>query len=292
MDPILQNSVLNCNIPWPEVSYSKISRRNDIIPDSSNILELIQRLDGYKDHPVVAIDGQNGTTKSTFCNSLRRMYIKVNNLAPDITQGPTYNVSILRSIEYLLLQLKTTATDSIWDRCPYSNIIFYYVHYLMSKFKDTPIPASSESVWPIFAILAQNTNLSDTLHFCKTISNIPTIFFVCRDINYISRSMQRRAVETNSVTDLWNCKEFNYQMAQYHAYVWFGKLLDYPVFDLRDFFDNGFSINEMHVIIASKLDKTPKNPTCTVPDRCHSQQLIDKIEQLGDDILIYNQSRK
>nr|WDA64932.2 thymidylate kinase-like protein [Oryctes rhinoceros nudivirus] len=284
-------SIVNFNIGFPVCSYSDSSRRTYAAKPIS-ILDRLSVLDGWDKFDVIAIDGQNGTTKSTLCHRLMRHNQKINNICSEITCGPNYNFMPIRSLEYLFMQLYTESHDTVWDRCPYSNLIFYYVHHLMEHFKNTSIPADFETIWPIFNALAYNTNLSDTIYYTKSIKHIPTLFFVCSDIDYISKSLCLRAINTGSVNDLWNSKEYNYQMAQYHAYVWFGKLLDYPVFDLSDFLKDGYSIDDIHTMIASKIDKRPENPSCMLPDREDSQLLNSLLLPLDDDVLVYEYSKK
>lgn len=250
--------------------------------------EKLAVLDGWNSEDVIAIDGQNGTTKSTLCGKLSRVYRKINILAPDITCGSSYNYDPLRSFEYICFQLATTTHDSVWDRCIYSNLIFYYVHHLMAKFENTQIPDDVSEIWPIFTELAVNTQLSDTLDFCKSKNNMKALFLVCSDVEYLSTLLLQRARTSNEVNDLWNCKEYNYQMAQYHAYVWFGKTLGFPVFDLMDFINDGYSLGDMHVLLAHKIDRTPTNNDVVVP----MQSFATLMAPLSNDVLIYDYSKK
>lgn len=250
--------------------------------------EKLAMLDGWNLEDVIAIDGQNGTTKSTLCEKLSREYRKINDLAPDITCGSSYNHDTLCSFEYMCFQLATITHDSVWDRCCYSNLIFYYAHYLMGKFGDTQIPKDESKIWPIFTQLAVNTQLSDTLDFCKSKNNMKALFLVCSDIKYLSTILLQRARISNGANDLWNSKEYNYQMAQYHAYVWFGKALGFPVFDLMDFVNKGISLGEMHVILAHKIDRQPTNRDVVVPMRSFATMMAS----LSNDVLIYDYSKK
>lgn len=282
--------ILNYNIEYPLCFYSETSRRVNSIA-SLSLFEKLKSLDNWNNFDVIAIDGQNGTTKSTLCRALMRISRKINDLMPEITCGSNYNFDPIRSLEYMCMQLSIESHDSVWDRCVYSNLIFYYVHYLIYIFKDQQIPHDISKIWPIFNMLAQNTSLLHTIHFCKQLKDIPIIFFVCSDVDYISKSLCQRAVNTNNVNDLWNSKEFNYQMAQYHAYVWFGKLLDYPVFDLKDFLQEGYNISEIHTMIAAKIDRRPENDICILPDLTNFKLLTNLLEPLKNDVLIYDNSK-
>ncbi|ATY70241.1 GrBNV gp34-like protein [Tomelloso virus] len=195
-------------------------------------------------------------------------------------------------MEYMCLQLLVTSHDSVWDRCIYSNLIFYYVHNLMFKFQTKEIPHNVDIVWPILNSMAHDTNLLSTIDFCKRIKNIPTIFFVCRDVGRISESLFNRAISTNAVNDLWNCTEYNYQMAQYHVYLWFGKLCKFPVFDLMDFIEENYTIDDMHTMIASKIDRDVTTTECILPNRDAAKTLNDLLSPLADDVLIYDYSKK
>lgn len=291
IDRRLTLNIVNYNIEYPLCYYSYNSRRN-YVPKKISLTDKLKSLDGWNNFDTIAIDGQNGTTKSSLCKLLMRTYRKINDVIPEITCGSNYNFEPLRSMEYLCAQLSIESHDSVWDRCPYSNLIFYFVHQLMYEFRHRTIPKDAKSVWPILNKLALNTNLVNTINFCKTVKNIPTIFFVCLDVDYISNSLCQRAINTHSLNDLWNSKEYNYQMAQYHAYTWFGKLLNYPVFDLNDFFEEKFGINDMHTIIASKIDRPPQNNTCILPDRTHSKLLNTLLNPMMNDVLIYDYSKK
>lgn len=285
-------NILKFNIEYPICYYSESSRRNN--KAEMTLMDKLKLLSGWSEFSEIAIDGQNGTTKSTLCGKLNRKTIKINTCYPEITQGSDYNYDPKRAFEYMFLQASAKSPDSVWDRCMFSNLIFYFVHHLMGVFKNDPIPSDVSIVWPIFNTLASNVNLSNIIHYCKSIKNIPTMFFVCSDLEYISKSLYIRAIATNGLNDLWNSKEFNYQMAQYHSYVWCGHLFGYPVFDLVDFFKLGYNIYDMHTIIASKIDRQPKYSDSDVklPDIDSSKTLFKLLESMRDDVLMYDYSKK
>lgn len=278
-------------MPYPICEYSENSKRSNVALKLP-ILDQLEILNGWNEFNVIAVDGQNGTTKSSFVRHLRRTNKKVNDVLPDITCGSNYNFDPLRSIEYLFAQLSIKSHDSAWDRCHFSNLIFYYVHYLMFEFKNAAIPHDASIVWPILNKMAIDTNLVDVVDFCQRIKKVPTIFFVCRDVDWIGQSLMKRGMSTNNLNDIWNSKEYNYQMAQYHAYSWFGKLIGSPVFDISDFLENNYTIGDMHTMIAAKIDKNVDNLDFSLPDRTPSKELAKLLVPYENDVLIYDYSKK
>lgn len=300
MTDTVARKILNYNIPYPICRYSENSRRvqsHDCT--KQNIYELLSALDGWNTRSEISIDGVNGSGKSSLAQSTNRIYRKINLINPGITCGSEYNYDPLKSLQYMCLQQLITAPKSIWDRCAYSNLIFYFVHHLMYMFRDdSPIPDDQATVWGIFNTMAIDINLSKIITFMKSIKNIPTLFIVCRNLDLIGLSLKNR----KSLNDTWNAKEYNYQKAQYHAYMYFGKILEIPVFDIMDFVEQGYTLGDMQLAIINKINLPPESaPTkddlnfknIVVPNIEHSNELSSQIAKLGgDNMLIYEFSNK
>ena len=62
----------------------------------------------------------------------------------------------------------------VWDRCRYSNLIFYYIHYLMGVYEKEPMPGPDDEK-PILYInnLALGTGLFKTLPYMEDICADP-----------------------------------------------------------------------------------------------------------------------
>ncbi|AYP97932.1 guanosine monophosphate kinase [Mauternbach virus] len=311
-------SIINYNISMPKCDYSINSRRKQDLDSTlapttnptmttmapmskvktigSNIRLQLEQLNGWNDFSEIAIDGQNGTTKSSISKTLNRKYLKINEIFPRVSCGSDYNHRPLKSIDYMFIQLAIKSENSIWDRCVYSNLIFYYIHHLMYKFANTSIPNDDSIVWPILNNMALDTGLLDTLAYTQSKKSIPTIFLVCSNVDLIGESLRYRGIHTYSVNDIWNSKEYNYQMAQYHVYRWFGKILNYPTFDIVDFFTDGLTVDDIHILISSKINTPQKNENDDnlkyIPDVKKYDEFEDIISMYNDDILIFEHSRK
>jgi len=303
---------MNYNISMPKCYYSINSRRKQDLDDitstprsstltstsklGNNIRFQLEQLNGWNKFSEIAIDGQNGTTKSSISKNLNRKYLKINEIFPRVSCGSDYNHRPLKSIDYMFIQLMIKSENSIWDRCVYSNLIFYYVHHLMYKFAETSIPNDESIIWPILNNMALDTCLLDTLAYTQNKKSIPTIFLVCSNVDLIGESLRSRGINTNSINDIWNSKEYNYQMAQYHVYRWFGKILQYPTFDIVDFFKEGLTVDDMHILIASKINTPAKNENDDnlkfIPNLEKYDAFEDIISMYNNDILIYEHSRK
>lgn len=266
-------------------------------------------LDNWHKYPVVSIDGQNGTTKSTLAKSLRnRHLLKINDLMPDITSGSDYNHHVLKSLEYMYGQVcyqphkNPDFSDKyiVWDRCCFSNMIFYFIHQLMAHYMHTTIPMDYRPVWQFLNMMAIDTNLMATinvlLQYQKQLQpnnvaagkvspsscvGIPTLFLVCRNLDFVALTLRQRGLDTMSFNDIYNAAQYNYQMAQYYVYTWFSQLLNYPIFDITDFMEAGLTIPTIHMLIAQRLNPKSKvlidksaaaDQQTTIPDALSSNQ--------------------
>lgn len=99
----------------------------------------------WQTYRCIAIDGMNGTGKTTLAKSLERIYIKINEFSPETTHGSQYNYNPIMGFEYLTFPRQIVAKDMylVWDRCEWSNTIFYLVHALMSLYRPTATTTTS-----------------------------------------------------------------------------------------------------------------------------------------------------
>lgn len=256
----------------------------------------LEQLNGWDKFPEIAIDGMSGTGKSTFIRSLALKFqeLKVNNVNPRITTGSRYNVDPIYGMEYLSTPLCVTATQALWDRCVFSNLIYYYVHHLMYCFKDQLIPDDESKIWPIFNNLASATCLIDTVRFVFGVKKTPTIFIVCSDLDVVSEALVARGLNTGEVNDIWNADFYNYQMAQLMAYKWFAKLLGFPCFDINDFFEEGYNIGEFHVALFSKINRSDvvAHTFCVQPNLDACDRYHAKADKYGPTQMLHEFSNK
>lgn len=254
--------------------------------------ELVRALDGWDRYPEIALDGANGTGKSHLARHLNRTYLKINDLAKRVTCGSEYNHSPIRSLEYMMLQHCTEALNVCWDRCRYSNLIFYYVHQLMYRYRGVELPLDERVVYPILNEIAVATNLLETVTFLESEKRVPTLFLVNRNLIHVALSLMRRG----GLNDLYNAKEYNYQAAQYLVYKYFGKLLNCPVFDLADMIDETFTLGDLQQIIRHKIDVPVKTTEAAVvvstPDLRAADTLAERLSEINDDVLVYTYSAK
>lgn len=287
-------AIVDFKTTYPNVSYSNISRRNRKRNPIKSVDELLSTIVGWSQHNEIAVDGVNGLGKSRLVESLNRKYVKINHLLPQVTSGSGYNYDVFKSIEYIMMPLCLDFKNCIWDRCVYSNLIFYFVHYLMSVFRDYDIPMQHDAIIPIFNKLASDIDLISILTVTKQFKDIPTLFIVCRDLNVVAISLFNR----ESLNDMWNSTQRNYQAAQYHAYVYFAKVLDIPIFDVIDFKELGMSIGDMQTVIGRMIDVEPTADNLPIDDdefakKFNSEAMFrEQLNRMSESILIYDYSRK
>lgn len=248
--------LMTFNIEWPVCNYIPESRRyinrqRQMMPrPTPTIEEMLAFLEGWNEYPSIAIDGMNGVGKSSLVSNLNRRYVKVNLIDPDVTSGADYNFEPMKSMQYLMAAINLNVENCVWDRCCYANLIFYFVHHLMYHYKNKLMPRDCNSVYSVLNTMAIDVNLPNIITFIKSIYNIPTLFLVCSNVKMIGNALKNR----KTINDIYNSKEYNYQMAQYHVYCYFGRLLDYPVFDIMDFFRQRYTLGDMQQAISIKID--------------------------------------
>jgi hypothetical protein len=296
----LKSAILEVDTKWPICRYLDNSRRNVAPPMKAkpSFDELLSVLDGWSNFNEIAIDGMNGTGKSTLATSMNnRKYLKINFIAPHVTSGSNYNFDILKSYEYMMLQQSTTCENVCWDRCCYSNLIFYYVHQLMFHYREREIPMDESEVYLFLNNMATSTNLLETITFIESIKHVPIIFIVCKNLKYISISLQNR----NSINDIYNSKEYNYQIAQYHVYKYFATILKCPLFDISEIAEYNVTLGDFQQAVRRKVDSKKRKfhdidgtveSSIRLPDLTASTQLYNDITGISDDFMVYQYSNK
>lgn len=290
-----KRSIVNYNPPWPVCHYHEISKRvkrQRCRPTSARYLD---KLNNWGEHRSISIDGMNGTGKSTLASSMNRVYMKINTHCPDITGGSNYNYDPLRSLEYLMFHAlyDTKETFVVWDRCRYSNLIFAYIHNLMSVYREKPMPGPDDDE-PFLYInnMALATGLFMTVTYTESIcaQSQHVLFIVCSDLQLVMQALLSRG----GANDVYNAKERNYQMAQYHVYRYFARLLDAPLLDLSALFkDCDMTLDEIHMEVKNRVD-IPHRLDQDTPQPPHRNESIVLHEFCDehDDTMVYDYSTK
>lgn len=281
---------------WPICMYSRHSRRHDADsmrrPKLSTVdqtIDMLVPLSGWNYFPEIAIDGMNGTGKSSLIRMLNRKYLKINEFAPHVTSGSSYNYDMIKSMQYMMLQPTSKCENVCWDRCCYSNLIFYYVHQLMYLYQDRTIPTDTTEVYMALNTIAVSTNLLQTLTMMENLKRMPTIFIVCRDFALIGEALRHR----DTPNDVYNAKELNYQIAQYHVYRYFGEILKFPTFDLVDVFMLGLTLGDFHQLLKRHIDTPTQMFKAITPSIERTTRLNQALDCMSvDETLIYDYSSK
>lgn len=223
--------------PHPLVNATGTWTRPNIEPTLDQLLAQFTRdLDGWSAYPMIAVDGMNGVGKTTLCNAMNRTYIKVNCIARDVSAGSDYNHDPIKALRYLWTHVnykRPNPNESyVWDRCIFSNLIFYFVHYLMERAR--PLNGDCALMDMYLNELALQCNLMEIIRTVRATAKdtiCPTIFIVSSDIELVCNNLLHR----NSLNDIFNYNQKDYQWAQYHAYRYFAKILGFPLVDIAKF---------------------------------------------------------
>lgn len=288
--------IVGYNPSWPICEYTAASRRVKMRQRRLEpVITDLDALNGWWILRSISIDGMNGTGKSTLAKSMNREYVKVNALCPDITTGSKYNYSPLRSLEYMFFQTLCETGDAfvVWDRCRYSNLIFAYIHHLMSVYKDRTIPGPNDDE-PFLYInnMALATGLFMTVSYVESacVQKTPILFIVNSDLRLVAQSLLARG----GANDVYNAKEANYQMAQYHVYRYFARLLNAPLIDLNEVFRRtGSTLSEIQEAVRERVDITERltSDSLLPPPRRESLALHAFCDR-HDDTMVYRYSTK
>lgn len=254
----IKSQLINSHINYPHCSYPANGHRS--VAKRANCLylyEYLSCLDDFSNHSTICIDGVNGSCKSTIAAKSNRKYLKINMICPDVTTGSDYNFYVFNFLEYLMVQVLYPVPKSvgsvIWDRDRYSNLRFYFVHYLMYEFRNRVM--SIENVEPVYEklnTLATATHTISVLEYLENIKPSPkTAIFVYGDLLNLSHVLVKRG----GITGSFNAKEVNYQVAQYHVYMYFAQILKHPVIDIPFMFKTyEIDINRIQFEILKRIN--------------------------------------
>lgn len=265
-----KKAILNYHVPWPICQFHPQSKRARKIlmssssSSSSSLLSeslfenafrmksIFDKLKGWCDKSEIAIDGMNGTGKTSLCRMMNnRIYCKINEHPSmsrqqkdgSITSGSDYNYKPINCIEYAMLQSLTRVKKSssssssavgkgvVWDRYIYSNLVFYLVHQLMAVYGNRDVPKDSSKVYPFLNDFAVATNLYNTIDYMRSVKSIPLLILVNSNLESVALAMTRRG----GLNDITNAKEYNYQRAQEHCFRYIGRILGAVVIDVGEF---------------------------------------------------------
>lgn len=207
-------------------------------------------LDGWNDYPEIAIDGMTGLGKSTLLTNMNRSYRKVNLIVPEITKGSSYNFCSPKTVAYLFVNQLSHGKNICWDRCRYSNLIFYLVHALMAEYKTRAMPLMTEEIYNFLGILAVKFNLLEIFKFCEFDKTVPTIVFVSSNFAIPSALLMKRG----TASDVFSAASQNYLAAQYNVYSFIAKTLNFVLIDINDIVDENFSLTELYTFVKQKID--------------------------------------
>lgn len=245
----IKKRLLDLQVDYPKCVYPENSRRNlkkhmnaddddndandCAYPDKlSDYLKTL--LTGFNTSKIICIDGMNGTGKSTITSEINRRYCKINEYCPTVTAGADYNYYIMNALQYINYQIVCTLRDDsvpiVWDRDRYSNLRFYFVHYLMNEYQNRVMSIKDEhEVYEKLNTMALATHLLETLtYYEKWKPSPPTLVLVCSDLELLGHILMLRGGVSGTVM----AKITNYQMAQYHVYRYFAKILNTPLLDI------------------------------------------------------------
>lgn len=249
--------IVNYSPSWPVCRYGSRSKRaRSQGRRRRSVRTELDKMNGWSESASICIDGMNGTGKSTLARSMNRTYLKINTYCPDVTNGSSYNYSPLRALDYVMFHViyDTGDVPVVWDRCRYSNLIFAYVHHLMSVYGERPMPGPDDDE-PVLYInnMALSTGLLATVTYVESLcaDKRPVLFIVNSDLCMVAQALLARG----GANDAYNAKEYNYQMAQLHVYRYFARLLNAPLIDLNEMFDSfDLTLDEIHAEIRARVD--------------------------------------
>lgn len=305
----MKKRLLDLRIEYPTCSYTENSRRRrprdhhrridgTLFVDDERVNlynDLKTMLRGFNTARVICIDGMNGTGKSTITSKINRRYCKINEYCPTVTAGSDYNYYIMNAFQYINYQLIHNNNNNdngdavVWDRDRYSNLRFYFVHYLMNEYRDRVMSIDDEDeVYEKLNTMALATHLLDTLTFYEKMKpSPPTLVLVCDDLKILGHVLLLRGGVSGTVMS----KITNYQVAQYHVYRYFAKILRTPILDIAAMSrDYNVTLNELQALIMNCIDfvKDASSDDCrckrlrrddTTSDRLIIIDGIDKTEQ-------------
>lgn len=289
---------------WPNVKFP--------IPRHKKKNETIKTLDQYIDpvvntlkRNIVIFDGISCSGKTTLSQYLGRVYLKLNNFV-SFTKGNDYNICPMTSLYYYetykgLLDAVSNEKNIIFDRFFFSNYIFYFVHNLMSVYRDELMPKpklSLNNTGSCAEVQMHLNDLADRINFYKVLysvkefmkkyeDKIGLVFFVNSDINNLCLALHGRGGKS----DVIYANTPNYNIAQFHVYSWIARHLNIPIVDLAVIFKvYKMSIPDFNLLLKLKSE-TNEN---VVVDENYNKKINDiclnfiKKNNINRDYTIFN----
>lgn len=276
---------------WPKLNSAlgASSEFVDYLPRQTILLTKVEKfleaVSSFRNHKSIAIDGMSGIGKTTLIKKTNRTYAKINLFRLDVTSSGRYNDDILRSLEYLqfhdTIMLEGTG-GVMWDRCNLSNIIFLFVHQLMTHYGDNSMPIDPKEPWSVLLDRAVRTNLMAVINNVKV---IPTLFMVCSDIDVVAINMMHRG----TASDCAMANKYNYHMAQYHVYSFFAEMLNMPIIDLAQI---NISLDSFQNELCNRINYTYTGECKIEMGDVESHKQLLQISDKMDDVLVYAYSGK
>lgn len=257
------------------IRYKKIN-------NSRYLSRVFNDLSKFKYCNEIAIDGPSGVGKTTLMQCMSRKYAKINIGNHDVTNGPKYNISVIRSLSYIHVINSTECMNVVWDRCPFSNLIFYIVHFLVGYFENDEMPIEFSQVCPLISYFVKTTGIDNTVRWEMYEKNIPTLFLVNSDIKQLIKNLLNRGENK----DFFLCGKHNYQYGQLFAYTYFAKMTNSPLIDIS-MVDN---IDKCFADIIEHVD-VDNNAETFVHYKENCNKLIE-IDDYDNKDLVYKCSKK
>ena len=242
-----------------EVRYTIESKRNIAKPnlalasvEAPRTLEaFLKSIPDWKDESIICVDGMSGCGKTTMLEKFNRKKLKVN--LSNISKADFYNYKYYYPLDYVFFAPLTKAENVCWDRCKYSNLIFYLVHYLMAHYDhkgtDVPAPTKFDDVKMVCDNFFASNNMLDVIEYFEELQPTKCIYLVSSDIDVLKKSMSGR-----NELDRWNANNISYMRAQYHAMVYWARVLKMPVIDIAELPQVGLDLTALQGILKARMD--------------------------------------
>lgn len=257
------------------IRYKKIN-------NSNYLSKIFYELRKFKNFNEIAIDGPSGVGKTTLMKRMNRKYAKINIGNHDVTNGPKYNISVIRALSYIHVINSTECMNVVWDRCPFSNLIFYIVHFLVSYYGNNEMPTEFCKVCPLISYFVKTTGIDSTVKWEMYEKKIPTLFLINSNIKQLVKNLINRGENK----DFYLCGKHNYQYGQLFAYTYFAKMTNSPLIDIS-MIEN---IDECFDNIIENID-VDKNAKTFVNYKEICNKLIE-IDDFDNKDLVYKCSKK
>lgn len=289
IDEKVIEDALNFKPRWKaDICYS---RKNTKQTKVKSLNDLESKLPDWTNENEICIDGMSGCGKTTMMNKMNRLYCKIKSTG--LSKSSHYNIKPFHSLEYLFYQPMTICKNVGWDRSPYSNLIFYVVHYIMAHYKENPTkeyrkhelgecssntefvfkktplktavppPCCHQEVAMLLNNFYESNSILDIFKFVEDLKKTNILILVSSDINLVQYSMMNREdLESATMTV---CENDDYLNAQYHAYMHFATIMKCPIIDIAEYLKYNLAISDVQYLIMKKVDVSDANSSFIVP---------------------------